>query len=84
LGKGFSSEEVAALQKACAAESKEQKTVWLVPDDAKFSTIDKVKAIGTGGVMLPGLIAERVRRALHEGGIVPGKEGSVEGGEWGF
>jgi len=75
---------VASIRKACADESKEQNTVWLVPDDNKFSTMDKMKAIGTGGVMLPGLIAERVRRCLREGGLVQGKEDTVEGGLWGF
>lgn len=58
--------------------------MWLVPDDDKFSTMDKAKAVLSAGTMLPGLIAERVRRALREGGLVPGREEGVEGGLWGF
>jgi len=87
LGKGFSNSEVASLHKTISSqEPTGNKTVWLVPDDDKFSLGMKVKAMASAGVLLPGMIAERVKASLRdEVGLVKGKQlGEVEGGMFGF
>jgi len=87
LGKGFSEAEIAELRKTISqTEPKSNKTVWLVPDDEKFSLGMKVKAMASAGVLLPGMIAERVKASLRdEVGLVKGKDlEKVEGGMFGF
>lgn len=87
LGKGFSNAEVASLHKTVSAQEPQgNKTVWLVPDDDKFSLGMKVKAMASAGTLLPGMIAERVKASLRdEVGLVKGKDlEKVEGGMFGF
>lgn len=62
----------------------ESRVVWLTPDDGKFSAGMKLKAVVSAGSKLPGIIADRVKDCLREGGVVRGKEQDVEGGVWGF
>jgi len=55
LGKGFSEAEVEELYSTISKQEPERnKTVWLVPDDDKFSLGMKVKAVASAGTMLPG------------------------------
>jgi len=85
IGKGFSKEEMDQIVKAGkdSGAEKAATVAWLLPDDDKFSTYQKAKAIATAGTMLPSVIADRVRDCLKEHDIVPGKE-NAEGGVWGF
>jgi hypothetical protein len=70
IGKGFYENEMSEIIKHC--QGKGAKTVWLLPDDDKFSAYMKLKAVATAGTMLPGMIAERASAALKENGVVGG------------
>lgn len=61
----------------CRDQAASAKTVWLLPDDDKFTAYMKVKAVASAGMMLPGVIAERAADALRENGVVGGA--SLEG-----
>lgn len=80
VGKGFSEDEMDELRKIEGAD----KVAWLLPDDEKMTWTRIAKAAGTGGAMLPGIIAERARECLKEHGVVPGSDKSVSGQVWGF
>ncbi|KAH0291429.1 hypothetical protein KCU62_g2693, partial [Aureobasidium sp. EXF-3399] len=77
IGKGFYESEMQEIIEHCKSEAKSAKTVWLLPDDDKFSAYMKLKAVASAGTMLPGMIAERAADALRENGVVAG--GSLEG-----
>ncbi|THZ14602.1 hypothetical protein D6C91_07229 [Aureobasidium pullulans] len=77
IGKGFYESEMQDIIKHCQSEAGGTKTVWLLPDDDKFTAYMKVKAVASAGTMLPGMIAERAAAALKENGVVGG--GSTEG-----
>lgn len=77
IGKGFCESEMREIIEHCKAEAGSAKTVWLLPDDDKFTAFMKVKAVASAGTMLPGMIAERAAEALKENGVVGG--GSLEG-----
>ena len=83
VGKGFSAAELETMRAECEREGL-RGVPWLVPDESKMTWGKMAKAVGTGGVALPGIIAERVRVCLSEHGMVPGKEVEVEGAVWGF
>ncbi|CAD0015654.1 unnamed protein product [Aureobasidium pullulans] len=74
---GFYESEMQDIIKHCQSEAGSAKTVWLLPDDDKFTAYMKVKAVASAGTMLPGMIAERAAAALKENGVVGG--GSTEG-----
>ncbi|KAG9519383.1 hypothetical protein KCV07_g4871, partial [Aureobasidium melanogenum] len=76
IGKGFYESEMQEIIQHCKGEAASAKTVWLLPDDDKFTAFMKVKAVASAGTMLPGMIAERAAEALKENGVVAG--GSVE------
>jgi len=80
VGKGFSEEEVNELRNAEGV----QNVPWLIPDDKKMTWTRIGKAAATGGVALPGIIAERVISCMREHGLVPGHHESVQPGLWGF
>jgi hypothetical protein len=77
IGKGFYESEMQEIIEHCNKEARSAKTVWLLPDDDKFSAYMKLKAVASAGTMLPGMIAERAAAALRENGVVGG--GSLEG-----
>ena len=77
IGKGFYESEMQEIIEHCKSETSSAKTVWLLPDDDKFSAYMKLKAVASAGTMLPGMIAERAAAALRENGVVAG--GSLEG-----
>jgi hypothetical protein len=77
IGKGFYESEMKEIIEHCNSETRASKTVWLLPDDDKFSAYMKLKAVASAGTMLPGMIAERAAAALRENGVVGG--GSLEG-----
>jgi hypothetical protein len=77
IGKGFYESEMKEIIEHCKSETSSAKTVWLLPDDDKFSAYMKLKAVASAGTMLPGMIAERAAAALRENGVVAG--GSLEG-----
>jgi hypothetical protein len=77
IGKGFYESEMQEIIEHCNKETRASKTVWLLPDDDKFSAYMKLKAVASAGTMLPGMIAERAAAALRENGVVGG--GSLEG-----
>jgi hypothetical protein len=77
IGKGFYESEMQEIIEHCNKESRSAKTVWLLPDDDKFSAYMKLKAVASAGTMLPGMIAERAAAALRENGVVGG--GSLDG-----
>ncbi|KAH0340778.1 hypothetical protein KCU81_g6693, partial [Aureobasidium melanogenum] len=77
IGKGFYESEMQEIIETCKREKGAEKTVWLLPDDDKFTAFMKVKAVASAGTMLPGLIAERAAAALKENGVVGGA--SLEG-----
>lgn len=87
IGKGFSDDEVEQLMRSvrkAVPGDVGDKVVWLTPDDAKFSFAQKAKALASAGTLLPRVISDRVKVCLKEGGLVKGKEDSVQGGHWGF
>jgi len=79
-GKGFSDDEVATLWRCVGGDA----LPWLLPDDAQMTWTRMAKTAATAGTALPGIIAERVDRCMKAHGLVPGKEGDVGGGVWGF
>lgn len=80
VGKGFSDEEMETLRDKVPAGS----VPWLLPDDGKMTWTRIGKAAGTGGIALPGIIADRVVECLEEHGLVPGSDVKTDGGVWGF
>jgi hypothetical protein len=83
IGKGFYESEMQEIIEHCNKETRSAKTVWLLPDDDKFSAYMKLKAVASAGTMLPGMIAERAAAALRENGVVGSLEG-VKSGVHGF
>ncbi|KAH0365852.1 hypothetical protein KCU65_g5823, partial [Aureobasidium melanogenum] len=84
IGKGFYESEMQEIIQTCR-EQGAQNTVWLLPDDDKFTAFMKVKAVASAGTMLPGMIAERAAEALKENGVVGGARlESVKSGVHGF
>lgn len=80
VGKGFSEDEIDDLRKSEGVQS----VPWLVPDDKNMTWTRIGKAAATGGVALPGIIAQRVSDCMKEHGMVPGSDDKVEPGLWGF
>lgn len=73
IGKGFSENEMQDIISHCKKEAGQAKTVWLLPDDDKFTTAMKAKAMLSAGTALPGMIAQRAAAALRENGVAAGK-----------
>lgn len=85
IGKGFYESEMQEIIEHCKTQAGSAKTVWLLPDDDKFTAYMKVKAVASAGTMLPGMIAERAAEALRENGVVGGASlDSVKSGVHGF
>ncbi|KAK6001004.1 hypothetical protein QM012_003087 [Aureobasidium pullulans] len=85
IGKGFYESEMQEIIQHCKAQADSAKTVWLLPDDDKFTAYMKLKAVASAGTMLPGMIAERAADALRENGVVGGASlDGIKSGVHGF
>lgn len=82
IGKGFSEDEMKEIVKAGQATEYGKGVAWMLPDDDKFTTYMKAKAIVTAGTGLPAVIADRAVQALKENGVVEGQD--FKGGVYGF